>query len=548
MRRWIWGAALAAAALACRRGHPAVAPAAPVVGYLDESRQGEPSNGGTLDRRLEGEPSTLNPILQASDYETFVIDDVTRNLIDFDSHLDPVGGLCDRWEIADGGRSYTFHLRPEAVWEDGSPVTSRDAIFTIQKIVDPKVPAVLFSSYFEGLKSVSALDPKTFRVVFEDAYAFRLDAFNFPLLPASVYATQDLLRAPQNRAPVSDGPYRFVAWKTSESIELVRNERYWGPRPHFDRVLFRIVPDNAQAYRALVGGDLDEMRLDSEQWRQSAADARFQRCCRVAMFYDLSFFYIGYNNKSPLFSDPRTRRALGMMLDRDSLIRNLYYGTARSLSGPWAANSPVNDPTIAPDAFDPAAARRLLAQAGWRDSDGDGILDRNGRKFEFEILYPAGNAIGRQTCEVFKQELERAGILCRPRPMEAAALFQRMDAGDFEAIVSSWAADPNPDPYANWHSSQAPPRGLNNLSYGSPEADRLLESARRELDPSRRSALYHRLHRILHDDAPATFALQGAQKYAFSRRIGGLVTTRIGPFKFWPDSVAWWERGAPRRP
>ena len=554
MRRLVGAVSLAAAALACGRASEGPArssrrasPETPAIAWVDESGRGSPADGGTLYRRLEGEPATLNPILQTSDYEAYVLADVSRNLVDFDKNLTPVGGLCGRWEVSDGGRTYTFHLRPEAVWEDGSPVTSRDAVFTIRRIADPRVPALLFSSYFEGLQDVSEIDAKTFRVSFREPYAFRLSAFNFPLLPAAVFEKEDLLKTARNRAPVSDGPYRFLRWQSSDSIELVRNERYWGPRAHFDRVVFRVLPDSGQAYRALLQGSLDEMRLGSEQWRAALRDGQFQRCCRVTMFYDLSFFYIGYNNRSPLFADVPTRRALGMVLDREALIRNLYYGTARALAGPWAANSPVADPAIAPDPFDPVTARVLLARAGWKDTDGDGILDRKGKKLDFELLYPSGETVGRQTGEIFKEELGKIGVVCRPRPLEAAALFKRMDSGDFEAVVSSWSADPNPDPYPNWHSSQAPPNGLNNLSYSDPEADRLLEAARRELDPVRRKALYHRLARVMHDDAPATYGLQGAQKLAVSKRVGGLVTTPIGPFKFWPDSVAWW-RLAPSPP
>jgi peptide/nickel transport system substrate-binding protein len=543
MRRRAW-LLLLAFALACgqRRSREAAAPSK--IGYLDESSGAAARDGGTLYRRLEGEPSTLNGILQTSDYETFVISEVSRNLIDFDKNLKDVGGLCDRWEVSSDGRSYTLHLRDSAVWEDGTPVSSRDAVYTIGRVVDPNIPAALYSPNFEGLAAVSAVDEKTFRVAFREPYAFRLYAFNMPLLPASRYEKKDLLTAPENRAPLSNGPYRFVSWKTSESIELARNERYWGDRPHFDRVIFRVLPDNTQAYRALKEGSLDEMRMNSEQWRESSKDAAFQKCCRVTMFYDLSYFFLGYNNRSPLFADARTRRALSLFLDRAALAHDLYFDTARPLSGPWAASSPAYDSSVAPDPFDPASARRLLAEAGWK-ADATGVLERKAKKFDFELLYGAGSVPGRQISEVLKRELETAGIVCRPRPMEAATLFKRMDDGDFEAVVSSWSADPNPDPYANWHSSQAPPHGLNNLSYSNPEADRLMEAARREFDPARRGEIYHRLHRVIHDDAPATFAFQAAQKYALSRRVGGVVTTPIGLFKFWPDSVAWWDRALP---
>jgi peptide/nickel transport system substrate-binding protein len=306
-----------------------------------------------------------------------------------------------------------------------------------------------------------------------------------------------------------------------------------------------MLPDAVQAYRALERGDIDEMRLSTEQWRASASDPRFARCCRATLFYDLSYFYIGYNNRSPLFSDVLTRRAMAMLLDRGRLVRDLLFGTARILSGPWAADSPAYDPSVAPYPFDPSAARELLARAGWKDTDGDGVLDRAGKKFAFDLLYGAGSTSARQVCEVFKSDLEKAGVVCRPRAVEWAAFTKRMDAGDFEAVASSWSGDPNPDLWGYWASSQAPPNGLNNLSYANPEVDRLLDQVRLETDAGKRTALFHRIHRLIHDDAPATFVFQSAQKYAVSRSIGGLVTTPVGLFRFWPDSAAWWRRPAP---
>ena len=545
IRRIVSAFALAAAACACRREatRPPSAPAA--IGFLDESGVGLPKPGGTLFRRLEGEPATLNPLLQTDDYASFVLADVVRNLIDLDKHLQPVGGLADRWEVSPDGREWTFHLRDGAAWEDGSPVTSKDALFTLEKVTDPQLPALLFSSGLDGYAGAEAVDDRTFRVRFKTSYAFRVYAFNMPLVCAARNGKHDFLASPDDRAPFSDGPYRVARWKTSESIELVRNPRWNGPRAPFDRVLFRIVPDAVQAYRALERGDVDEMRLSTEQWRASASDPRFARCCRATLFYDLSYFYIGYNNRSPLFSDVPTRRAMAMLLDRGRLVRDLFFGTARILSGPWAADSPAYDPSVAPYPFDPAAARDLLARAGWKDTDGDGVLDRGGKKFAFDLLYGAGSASARQVCEVFRSDLEKAGVVCRLRAVEWAAFTKRMDAGDFEAVASSWSGDPNPDLWGYWASSQAPPNGLNNLSYSNPEVDRLLDEVRLEPDAGKRTALFHRIHRLIHDDAPATFVFQSAQKYAVSRSIGGLVTTPVGMFRFWPDSTAWWRRPAP---
>lgn len=538
---------LALLAVACQPGEkapPAAAQTPPATGFVDESGEGVPRDGGTLYRRLEEEPTTLNPILQTSDYDDFVITDLSRNLVDFDKKLNIVGGLCDRWEVSPDGKSLTFHLRDDATWEDGSPVTSEDAAFTIRQIVNPHVPAVLFSPGFDGYQKVETLDARTFRVEFAAPYAFRLAAFNFPLLPASRYEGKNILTSPLNRAPLSDGPYRLASWKTGEEITLVRNEKYRGPRPHFDRVIFRLLPDGAQSYRAILQGSIDEMRLSTDQWESARKDPAFARCCRVAMFYGLSYFYIGYNNRSPLFADAATRQAMAMLLDRASLVRDLFDGTARALSGPWPADLPAYDSSVTPWPYDPARARQLLSGAGWKPAP-DGVLARAGKRFDFQLLYAGASLSSREVVEFFAADLKKAGIICRPAPMDWAAFEKRMDAGEFDAVASAWSGDTNPDLYAYWDSAQAPPAGLNNLSYSNPRADKLIEEARRELNPAARLVLYHQLHRIIHEDAPATFALQPTQKYALSKRIGGLVTTPLGLYKFWPGSVAWWDRNAP---
>ncbi len=220
-------------------------------------------DGGTLQRRLLGEPTSLNAVLQTSLPEAQVLQYVQRNLFDFDAALRLVPGLAASMQVSPDGREYVITLRPEAVWEDGKPVTAADAVFTIRKIADPGIPAPVFQSLYDGLERVEALDTRRFRAVFREAYAFREMAFVMPVLPAHRFEGRDFLKAPDNRAPLSSGPYRVAAWKAGESVELVRNPAYWGPRGHFDRVVLRIVPDNTTAYRMLLAGDLDEDQMDA---------------------------------------------------------------------------------------------------------------------------------------------------------------------------------------------------------------------------------------------------------------------------------------------
>ena len=224
-------------------------------------------------------------------------------------HLIP--GLAERWESSPDGLEYTLTLRSDAVWEDGRPITARDAAFTIARIVDPKVPSTVYKPLFEELDSVKVVDARTLRVRFRSTYAFREMAFVIPVLPERRFAGQDFLRAKENRAPLASGPYRVASW-TPQAIALERNPRFPGPPGHFDRILFRVIPDDTTAYRLLTAGELDEDQLNPTLKDRAIRDAEFHDCCRLVEFYSLDYSYVALNNRSPFFADPRVRRALTM--------------------------------------------------------------------------------------------------------------------------------------------------------------------------------------------------------------------------------------------
>lgn len=525
-------------------GPTATAAPEPVLGFLDESREGVPIRGGVLRRRLVGEPATLNAVLQSGLPEQQVLQYLSRPLVDVDARLELVPGVAERWEVSEDGREYRFFLSPAAVWEDGTPVTSADAVFTIRKATDPKVPSPVFKPLLADLETVEAIDARSFRARFRRSDAQRTFAFTLPLLPEKRFTGKNFLKARDNRSPLSNGPYRLVRWKTQESIELERNPRWPGTPGNFDRIVLRVVPENAVAYRALVEGELDETWIDQSLKERSASDPRFASCCRVVEFYNLDYNYIALNNRSQLFSDSRVRRAMTMLLDRPAIVRGLYRGSARIISGPWAPDSPAYDAAVTPLPFDPREAATLLEQAGWRDTDGDGTRDRGGKPLEFDLLVSAGSTVGRQINEIFSAELARAGVRARIRTLEWTTFVERVDSGDYEAATLAWAAsDANPDPFPYWHSSQLPPTGVNVAFYRNPAADELMEKARSERDPERRREIYHRLHRVFREDPPVVFVVNSSQKYAFRRRVRGIVTSPLGVYGFWPGPLAWW--GAP---
>jgi peptide/nickel transport system substrate-binding protein len=544
---------LLAAALACRAREregipaalrPTALPGPPSLGYIDEQAGARPVEGGVIRRRLVADPTTLNPILQSAVPDQQVITLLSRNLLDYDHRLNLVPGLAESFEVSKDAREFLFHLRADAVWEDGSPVTPADAVFTIRTAANPKTGAPIFGPLLEGLESAEAAGPRAFRVRFREPYAYRAMAFVLPLLPEKVYRGKDIARAPENRRPLSNGPYRLASWKPHQSVELVRNERYWGPRAPLDRILFRIVPENATAWAMLLRGELDETPIDAALLARAETDPEFAACCRTVEGYTLDWSYIALNNRSPFFEDARVRRAATMLLDRAAVIRGLFRGRARVISGPFAPESPAYDTAVAPLPHDPEAAARLLDEARWTDEDQDGLRTKDGRRFEIEILVPAGNEIGRQIVETLAGGLRAAGIHARMRTLEWNAFLDRLDSGAYEAAALATAVtDPNPDPYYLWHSSQWPPAGLNTCFSKSGAADALMREARAELDEKKRIALLRRIHALLNSEAPAIFVANTTVKHAFRRPIHGLATSPLGLFGIWPGPAGWWVSG-----
>ncbi len=499
-----------------------------------------------IHRRLDGEPKTLNPILTTTDPEQVVVALLSRNLLDYDENLNLVPGLAEDVSVSADHLVFTIRLRPDARWEDGTPVTSADVVFTLNAIVDPKTPALARRPLFDGFVKAETVDSRTARVTFKAASAGRMDAFNLPLLSAAAWKDGEIATHPRNRNPLANGPYRLGSWEVGRAISLVRNTQYAGPPAPAEQVVFRVVPETAPAFAGLLSGDLDEMRVTFAQKKELDAKAPAPGVPRALAFDELAYAYFGWNNRSPLFSDRRVRRALTMLVDRESIDRNLYGGLAKVANGPlppahWAWNA-----SIAPWPYDAAGAERLLDAAGFRKGQ-DGIRHKGPLRFAFTFSLGRGSDVQRQMVELAQQSFRRAGIEMRIQPLEWAAFVAKVDAGELEAWAAAFNLDPYPDLAVQWHSAQVPPNGLNNSFYRNPEVDALLERLRTAFDRDEARRLLGEVQRLVHEDEPVSFLNTPLTKWGVSGRIEGVRTSPMGLFLFWPGASAW-RPGAGLRP
>jgi len=496
------------------------------------------SQDSVVRRRLDGEPKTLNPILATLDPEQIVVALLERNLLDYDEKLDLVPGLAEEVTDSPDHLVYTIRLRKDARWEDGTPVTSADVVFTLTTLLDPKAPALTRRALFDGFVSAEAVDAATARVVFRTAASGRRDAFNLPLLSAAAWAGGDVATHARNRNPLANGPYRLGSWEAGRTLTLVRNTQYFGEKPGPEQVIFRVVPENAPAFAALEGGALDEMRLTFAQKKELDEKAGTPAASRVVMFDELSYAYLGWNNRLPVFSDRRVRRALTMLVDRESINRNLFGGLAKIANGPLPPAHWAWDASLAPWPYDRKAAEALLDEAGFSKAP-DGTRRKGNVRLAFTLSLGMGSDVQRQLVELAQQSFRNAGIEMTIQPLEWAAFGAKMDAGECEAWAAALNLDPNPDFAVSWHSAQVPPTGLNSCFYRNAEVDALLDRLKVTFSREETRVLLARVQRLIHEDEPVTFLNTPLTKWGVASRLSNVRTSPYGLFLFWPGAAGW---------
>jgi len=504
-----------------------------------------PQDGGTLNRRLQGDVSTLNPLLINSRYEHYVAFYLFTPLLQFDINLLPTttGSLTDKYDVSSDGKEYTFHLNPKATFSDGTPVKASDVLFTLRKIADPKSEAANLAGQFEKLDLAKSrvVDDKTIVIAFTQTLAPQLSYFGFlRVIPEHVYSQGDFKTAFVNTA-VGAGPYRLVRRVPGKEILLERRADFWGVKPHIQNILFKVITDDDTGWNAAKRGDVDETYVNSDTWMMEKNRPELQKVLDFRRYYMLNYDYIAWNGHDPLLADKRMRRALAMCVDLQSLINNLYHGTARAMNGPFTPDQWSFNPDVPVIQFNPEEAKRALNALGWTDSDGDGILDKNGKPLRLEMSVVGGNNASNPFAQLFQSDLKKIGVDLKITAQDPSAFLERVLNGNYQSAYLSWDLDPDPDPFALYHSSQFPPHGQNFVFYANPAADALMDQGRSELNHSKRVAIYRQLHALLADDQPYTWTIQVSNKWAVNKRVHNLRESKgWGLFLWYPGELDWW--------
>ncbi len=487
-----------------------------------------PAYGDIVVRGDIGDASNLIPILASDSASHGVAGMIYNGLVKYDKNMNIVGDLAESWDISANGLVMTFKLRKGVRWHDGKPFTAADVLYTYRVTIDPKTPTA-YGGDFLKVKKAEALDDHTFRVTYDKPFAPALISWGAAILPRHLLTGKDITQSPLSRHPVGTGPYKFKEWVAGQKIVLVANEDYFEGRPHIDGRITRIIPDTATMFLELRARNIDMMGLTPLQYTRQTDSKLFERNFNKHRYLAFAYTYLGYNLKNPLFTDKRVRQAVSYAINKEEIVSGVLLGLGQPATGPFKPGTWPHNDRVKTYSYDPAKARSLLAEAGWTDSDRDGVLDRNGKPFAFEILTNQGNETRQKCAEIIQRQLADVGIRVKIRIVEwSAFVTDFVNKRRFEAVILGWTIPPDPDAYDVWHSSKTAPQELNFVSYSNPEADEMLEAGRSTFDQAERKKYYDRFQDILAEDQPYTFLYVPDELVIISSRIRGIEPAPAG--------------------
>ena len=488
-----------------------------------------------------GDATSLNPVV-ATDGQSYIAEwPMFDSLVELDQSLNVRPLLAESWEVARDGLTYTFKLKKGVRWHDGKPFTARDVAFTFYSVLDPKVTTP-HRAYFDALvgfpeltnkdnpkrpeelaqKPIEILDDHTVRFHLRYPYGAFLAVLVNPragIVPEHLLKGTDLNTAEFNRKPVGTGPFRFVEWRRGDRLVMEANPQYHGGRPALDRLIYRVIPDAVVLLQELRAGGVDFIENPP---LTEVARLKQTPGLQVMVADNTSYTYLGYRQDLAPFDDLRVRRAFYQAIDTGTLVRQVLQGYAAVATGQFPPSSWAFDASVKAYPYDPARAKALLAEAGWKPG-ADGILVKDGKRLSFSLRHDQANQSVKDTAVVLQEYLKNVGAEARLEALDWPTFVKKLFASDFEAIVVAWTNFHDPDPFAYtiWHSSQW--KGRNFAHYKNAKVDEAIEAARRAGTQAERKRHYAEFSKLLMADAPYVFLYFPQQVYVTRQAYEGFV-------------------------
>lgn len=474
-------------------------------------------SASTLNLSMSSSPSRLNPILANDSASSEISDWLFNGLFKYDKNGNPTVELAKSYNF-ETPTKLIIKLREDVLWHDNVKLTSKDIIFTYEKIIDPKVFNSIKSN-FQEVQSVKALDDYTIEVIYKNPYFKALETWMVGILPYHLLKDEkDLMTSSFNKNPIGTGSYKLKEFKQGQDIELLANDKYFEGKPKIDRILYKFLLDSNTSFLYLKQKKLDIGGLDPIQVDRQL-DNNFRNNYAIMQKPSFSFSYLGFNLKNEKFKDIRIRQALSLAIDRQELVDILFFGYGKVCNGPFLPNSFAYNEEIKTITQDITKAKELLKEAGY---------DEN-HPFSFEVVTNTGNDIRINAALILQYQLQKAGIKMNIRVMEWQAFLNTVvHPRNFEAVLLGWSMALMPDAYPIWHSTSSKLGGFNFVSYENPKVDNLIEKGNNTVNRDELGKIYKNIFKIITDDLPYLFLYIPDSISAVNKNIKNIEPSFVG--------------------
>ncbi len=492
------------------------------LGFLAFSRTTVtiPDVGGTYTEGIAGMPQFINPLLA---HYNQVDQDLTALIFNGLTRSDGQGGLepelAKSWEISEDGLAYLFRLREDVRWQDGQPFTADDVLFTIGLMQSPEFPGVPYLGQLWQTVTAEKLDEHTVRFTLPEPFPAFADFTTIGILPGHLLQdmpARDLLNHPFNLEPVGTGPF-MLDEVNAQFARLTVNPFYSGPKPRLAHLEFRFYPSYQATIAAYENGEVQGIGYIPPQAMPEVKEIESLNLYTARLSgYEIIYLNLQDPETAPFFQQVEVRRALLYALDRQAVIDQALNGQGLVATGPirpwsWAYNP--EQPVIR---FDQNQARMLLEEAGWLDTDGDGLRDKAGLPLAFTLL-SSDDPDRVNVAQAVSRQWEEIGISARVEVI-GAGLGERLAQHDFQAALAQVFLPGDPDPYPLWHLSQIE-GGQNYAGWNHDEASRLLEAARTITNQGRRNDFYFQFQQIFAEEVPSLILFYPVFTYGVSEEV-----------------------------
>ena len=511
-----------------------------------ESPSAKPT-GGTLVISTGGDPDVLIPSLVSSVQAAQIVDLVFDRLANIGDSLNIVNDegftprLADRWTWAPDSLSIAFHIDPRAKWHDGRPVRSSDVSFTFRTTADSTLGSPV-KALIANIDSVTTPDSATAVFWFHarTPQQFYDATFQMPIVPEHVWGAiaPSAWRGSQPaRNPIGSGQFRFVRWIPRAAVEIVADTANYRGSPRLSRVIWSIAPDFNTAVTRFLSGETDFFeQLRPENLPEVAKHPEL----RTKQYRGMAYVFAQFNLRDPvdrsrphpIFGNRELRRALTMATNRATIARSVYDTLALPALGPTVRAYPTTDPNLRQIPFDLPRAQQLLDSLGWRDANGDGVRERNGRPLRFSILVPGTSAARIRMAVLIQEQLRRAGVAVDVEQLDFPVMIERVRKRNFDATFGQWNTQPSPGSVrGSWGTmGSRASSGTNYGSYESPAFDAYVDSALASFDLPTRKAFFTKAYGTIIQDAPAIWLAEPTPTVGYHSRL------QLAPLR----SDAWW--------